>query len=401
MPKWTTVILLAVALIACTSAQPSEDRQTGKGKKPVKATEGNKGNPPAGATPPPLKGNKEPGDARQGPVKVDRSGTKEEKKYVMSSGGFNVETNAAAEKPFFRFWSDVNAMQRVELGRMFQTATPNNITGSRPTKMVNLKGMYTWAFSDASSEVDATTNTTDVQFTMTGTPKETSNANRPAPGLQLVCHLLSSANGTEFMYDVKISDFDDSWWDESATALVLGYRISTMEPDGAKEKGNMSLSDIRIELQADRPVKPKKSDGTNGGTKLRAALDFGNGNGLEIVSTATEDGGAEKVVLLNAMKDKKEGSFVLTIYERFSKGLTHDPTFYTAATSSTLDASASDIVTFGDGVATDVLSAVETAETVVDDAANALNGAASSVAASGICSFVVLSALGIVSSFGN
>jgi hypothetical protein len=93
MPKWTTVILLAVALIACTSAQPSEDRQTGKGKKPVKATEGNKGNPPAGATPPPLKGNKEPGDARQGPVKVDRSGTKEEKKYVMSSGGFNVETN--------------------------------------------------------------------------------------------------------------------------------------------------------------------------------------------------------------------------------------------------------------------------------------------------------------------
>ena len=104
---------------------------------------------------------------------------------------------------------------------------------------------------------------------------------------------------------------------------------------------------------------------------------------------------------MNAMKDKKEGSFVLTIYERFSKGLTHDPTFYTAATSSTLDASASDIVTFGDGVATDVLSAVETAETVVDDAANALNGAASSVAASGICSFVVLSALGIVSSFGN
>jgi hypothetical protein len=117
---------------------------------------------------------------------------------------------------------------------------------------------------------------------MTGTPKETSNANRPAPGLQLVCHLLSSANGTEFKYDVKISDFDDSWWDESATALVLGYRISTMEPDGAKEKGNMSLSDIRIELQADRPVKPKKSDGTNGGTKPRAAMDFGNGNGLEV-----------------------------------------------------------------------------------------------------------------------
>lgn len=398
MPKWTNIILLAVALIACTSAQPSEDRQTGQGKKPVKATEGNRGNPPAGATPPPLKENKQPGDARQGPVKVDRSGTKEEKKYVMSSGGFNVETNAAAEKPFFRFWSDVNAMQRVELGRMFQTATPNNITGSRPTKMVNLKGMYTWAFSDASSEVDATTNTTDVQFTMTGTPKETSNANRPAPGLQLVCHLLSSANGTEFKYDVKISDFDDSWWDESATALVLGYRISTMEPDGAKEKGNMSLSDIRIELQADRPVKPKKSDGTNGGTKPRAALDFGNGNGLEIVSTATEDGGAEKVVLLNAMKDKKEGSFVLTIYERFSKGLTHDPTFYTAATSSTLDASASDIVTFGDGVATDVLSAVETAET---EAAKVLTGAASSVSASGICCFVVLSALGIVSSFGN
>jgi hypothetical protein len=119
------------------------------------------------------------------------------------------------------------------------------------------------------------------------------------------------------------------------------------------------------------------------------------------VSTATEDGGAEKVVLLNAMKDLKEGSFVLTIYEKFSKGLTHDPTFYTAATSSTLDASASDIVTFGDGVATDVLSAVETAEAVVGDAAKAAAGAASSLSASGICSFVVMSALAIVSSFGN
>jgi hypothetical protein len=95
MSKWTTIILLAIALIACTSAQTNEDRQ-GKGKKPVKVTDGNKNNPPAGATPPPLKSNKAPGDAKQGPVKVDRSGTKEEKKYVMSSGGFNVETNGEA-----------------------------------------------------------------------------------------------------------------------------------------------------------------------------------------------------------------------------------------------------------------------------------------------------------------
>ena len=136
--------------------------------------------------------------------------------------------------------------------------------------------------SDASSEVDNTTNTTDMSFTVTGTAKNAVDANRPTPGLQLTCHLLSSANGTEFKYDIKISDFDDSWWDESATALVLGYRISTMEPDGAKEKGNMTLSDVRIQLQADRPVRPKKSDGTNGGVKPRAAMDFGNGNGLEV-----------------------------------------------------------------------------------------------------------------------
>lgn len=96
MSKWTTIILLVIALIACTSAQTNEDRQ-GKGKKPVKVTEGNRNNPPAGATPPPLKSNRAPGDAKQGPVKVDRSGSKEEKKFVMSSGGFNVETNGEAQ----------------------------------------------------------------------------------------------------------------------------------------------------------------------------------------------------------------------------------------------------------------------------------------------------------------
>jgi hypothetical protein len=157
--------------------------------------------------------------------------------------------------------------------------TSGDSMATRQAPLVSCLHSYVESFlpldSDASSEVDATTNTTDVQFTMTGTPKETSNAKRPAPGLQLTCHLLSSANGTEFKYDIKISDFDDSWWDESATALVLGYRISTMEPDGAKEKGNMTLSDVRIQLDAKRPVRPKKSDGTNGGVKPRAAMDFG------------------------------------------------------------------------------------------------------------------------------
>jgi len=316
----------------------------------------------------------------------------------MSSGSFNIEVNGGAggnKPPFFRFWSDVANMQKIELRRMFQTSTPNNISASRPTKMVNVVGAYKWNFSAATETVDAVTNTTDASFTMTGTPKETGNADKPAPNLQLICHLLSSANGTEFKYDVKISNFDDSWWDASATALVIGYRVSTVETEGEKEKGNMTLSDVRIQLNANRPVRPKKADGTNGGVEPRAAMDFGNGNGMESLSTAKEDGGASKAVLMTAIADKDEGSFVLTIYEKFSKGLTHDPTMYTAATSSTLDASAKEIITFGEPPA---VCLVECAGPE-PETQPLLGSGTNSVAASSLCSFIVLSALAIVSSF--
>lgn len=153
----------------------------------------------------------------------------------------------------------------------------------------------------------------------------------------------------QFKYDLDITNFDDKWWSANATALVLGYRISTMEPKGDKEAKNMSLSDLRIDNVAKRPVKPIKSDGTNGGTAERAAVDFGNGNGMEVVSTANEvDTGLKKVVVMTAITTPREGSFILTIYEKFKGGLRHDPSLFTASTSSTIDAKSNTIVVFGD-----------------------------------------------------
>lgn len=55
--------------------------------------------PPPGANPPPLKENKQPGDSRQGPPKVDRNGTKADGRYIMSSGGFNIEVNGGNLSP--------------------------------------------------------------------------------------------------------------------------------------------------------------------------------------------------------------------------------------------------------------------------------------------------------------
>lgn len=113
---------------------------------------------------------------------------------------------------------------------------------------------------------------------------------------------------------------------------------------------------------------------------------------MEIVSTATEDGGAEKMVLMTAIADKQQGSFVLTIYERFSKGITHDPTLFGAGTSSTI--TDWDIV-FGDSANVECL--VDCSET--EEKQPILDGGASSIAASGLCSFIVISALAMVSSF--
>lgn len=39
------------------------------------------------------KQNKTPGDGKQGPPKADKSGSKAEKRYIIASGGFNVEAN--------------------------------------------------------------------------------------------------------------------------------------------------------------------------------------------------------------------------------------------------------------------------------------------------------------------
>ena len=152
------------------------------------------------------------------------------------------------------------------------------------------------------------------------------------------------SNGTEMKFDVDITGFQSTWWADSKSALVLGYRVSTLDKSTQKDKANATLSDMRIQKDAKRPVKPQRSDAPDS-AKPKAAIDFGNGNGFEIVSTATDGSGASKAVSMTALTTPEDGTLVLTMYEQFSTSLRHDPTMYTAGTSSTLDATSASTFT--------------------------------------------------------
>lgn len=338
-----TALALAVLLVSAVCAQPPG--QSNQGKRPPGEPIKNQAGKDVGKTPPPIAESKRPESGGKPPPKVEGEYNKAGRTFLLSSNGFNVEVNAAAGLPFFRFWSDPNKMQMVKLDRMFQTSTPNDLSSSGPLSPVQLTGAYTWQFSDASSQADADTNTTDVKFTVTGTPRNTVNNKKPVPGLVFTCHLLSNANGTEMKFDVSVSDWQSTWWDGSAKALVLGYKVTRVDQQ-KRDVANLTMSDIRIQKGAKRPNRPEKAE-NRGKVLEKVAMDFGNGNGFEIVSTATDATGASIPVSMTAVNTPNGGSYVLTIYDKFGGGgFTHDPSLYTASTSGTVDAGSAQTTTF-------------------------------------------------------
>uniref|UniRef100_A0A6U2I3U9 DOMON domain-containing protein n=1 Tax=Hemiselmis andersenii TaxID=464988 RepID=A0A6U2I3U9_HEMAN len=344
--KATTTLVLAVLLVSAVHAQPGQGGpggQSDQGRRPPKNQDGQD----VQRTPPPISENRQPqSGGGRGPPSVDRSGDKVQKMFLLQSNGFNVEVNAASSTPFFRFWSDTNNMQMVKLDRMFQTSSADDITSSAPLSPVRLAGAYTWEFSDATSTVDADTNTTDVQFVVTGTPRNTDNsADKPTPGLAFTCHLLSNNNGTEMKFDVALSDWQSGWWADGAQALVIGYKVSQVD-SSKRDIKNLTMSDVRIQKKANRPNRPDKA---GGGTKLleKVAMDFGNGNGFEIVSSATDTTGGTITVQMTAINTPNGGTYVLNMYNRFGgTGFTHDPSLYTAGTSGTVDPNSAETSTF-------------------------------------------------------
>jgi len=289
-------------------------------------------------TPPPITQNKRPeGGGGGAPPSVGRTGGKADKMFLLQSNGFNVEVNGASSVPFFRFWSDVNNMQMVKLDRMFQTSSPSDLSSSKPLSPVRLAGAYDWVFGDATSTVDATTNTTDVSFTVSGTAKQAGTVEKPFPGMVFTCHLLSNANGTEMKFDLDVSSFDATWWAEGAEALVIGYKVSTVDSN-KMDKANVTMSDVRVKDGAERPNRPSKAEGDTSSSKKKIAMDFGNGNGMEVVAEATQTGGGTVGVTMTAISTPNGGSYVLTVYSKFSGGFTHDPSLYTASTSGTVPA---------------------------------------------------------------
>eukprot|EP00285_Hemiselmis_virescens_P020022 CAMPEP_0173388536 /NCGR_PEP_ID=MMETSP1356-20130122/10818_1 /TAXON_ID=77927 ORGANISM="Hemiselmis virescens, Strain PCC157" /NCGR_SAMPLE_ID=MMETSP1356 /ASSEMBLY_ACC=CAM_ASM_000847 /LENGTH=388 /DNA_ID=CAMNT_0014345469 /DNA_START=54 /DNA_END=1220 /DNA_ORIENTATION=- len=329
--RTATRLLVAALVVAAVVAQPTGDQGRGKEK--------NQNGEEVQRTPRPAAQNKEAVKGGRPAPTVDRQGDKGSKMFVLQSNGFNVEVNAASPTPFFRFWSDVNNMQMVKLDRMFQTSTPDALASSGPIKTVKLQGAYAWTFEDTTSTVDANTNTTDVSFTVTGAARSPGNANRPTPGIVFTCHLLSNANGTEMKFDVDITNWEATWWGDNAQALVIGYKVSAVNAN-KEDIGNLTMSDVRIQKDAKRPNRPTTT-GDASATKEKVAMDFGNGNGFEIVAEATETGGAAKWAKMTAISTPNGGTYVLTMYEKFAGGLRHDPSLYTASTSGTVDPAAS------------------------------------------------------------
>ena len=291
-----------------------------------------RGTPPPDKTPPPSRTSRQSVSGDRPPPSVNRQGSASERKFILQSNGFNVEINAAAPVPFFKYWSDEAEIQMIKLDRMFQTSTSEDLSASDPLSPVKLTGAYDWTFGDATSTVDASTNTTNVQFIMTGAPKQT-GADKPTPNLEFTCNLLSNANGTEIKFDVAVSNFQETWWAESAQALIFGYRVTTVDTSG-KDKANITMQNVRVKDGAQRPNRPSKND--TSASKPKMAMDFGNGNGMEVVTEATQTNGDPLWVAMTAVDTPRGGSFVLIMYQRFVSGFTHDPSLFTAATSGTV-----------------------------------------------------------------
>jgi hypothetical protein len=129
--------------------------------------------------------------------------------------------------------------------KIWQTDNVENpsANSSKRLKKMNLVGMYDWVFSDATNLASNVT-VSETIFTMSGTPKSGGGPNAPKPNIVFTNYLLSSNNGTELKFDLDISNFADSWWDNSATGLVVAYRIEAV--DSSASVKNVSLKGVSV-----------------------------------------------------------------------------------------------------------------------------------------------------------
>jgi hypothetical protein len=154
--------------------------------------------------------------------------------------------------PFYVYWADGNETnkQRIMFSKIWQTSDLENAGSGRRLKMVNLAGTYDWTFTDMIN--DNSTGTAETIFNMSGTPNAAGNPNSPKPKIVFTNHLVSSTDGTELKFDVDISGFNDDWWDQSATGLVMAYKIESLNAtesvNGTDSPRNVSMKGVSIYL---------------------------------------------------------------------------------------------------------------------------------------------------------
>jgi hypothetical protein len=170
---------------------------------------------------------------QRGPRLPLLGGSKEQKKFTLSSNGFNVEANGAGNAPFYMYWSDGSAdsnnnKQVVMFEKLWQTDDTGG-GGGRKLKMVNLMGMYDWIFTEIKNTERNESGIFETAFNMTGIPRLQGNSITPKPTISFQNHLISSNEGTRLKFDVEISGFIDSWWHPDAKSLVMAYRIESVE----------------------------------------------------------------------------------------------------------------------------------------------------------------------------
>jgi len=246
--------------------------------------------------------------------------------------------------PFYRYWADGGETNKVKIMfmRLFQTSNPDDPAGSAKLRRVNLVGGYSWNFTDA-TEYNTTSNTTEVAFNITSILKQGGGGPDAAkPDITFVNRLIANENGTELKFDVHITNFLSEWWDASATHLVTGYRVVNEDNSGGER--NISLADVRVQRNAERPVRPCPEDQLDCDREAATAVEFGNGNGIEAVATADGGSGTANIdVTVTVGQDGGEegdggedgsGSFLYISYAKFDGSLHHDPTAYNQETSS-------------------------------------------------------------------
>jgi hypothetical protein len=249
----------------------------------------------------------QPPPQQRGPRIPLLGGSKEQKKFTLSSNGFNVEANGAGNAPFYMYWSDDSAesKQVVMFEKLWQT---DDTGGGRKLKMVNLMGMYDWIFTEIKNTERNESGIFETAFNMTGIPRLQGNSITPKPTISFQNHLISSKEGTRLKFDVEISGFIDSWWHPDAKSLVMAYRIEGVE--------GSTMTRRPTPLNGIKRIKNARNN-----TDI---IDLGRSYAFEASNNAT---GGVKVTASIGTDEKLP--YILVSYSKFSMHMRHDPTIYT------------------------------------------------------------------------